>query len=128
MKLELSKIKHDFTKINGSPNWVYNLILQQVIEYRETVAETSNSIESNTAENTNKVHTISLPYNDKKSRSLMTLLNSTLVYVLPDRHVTRFAYTGKKLGSFFSTKGESTLVQTYLLHWGKCCKNVLCNL
>lgn len=78
-----------------------------VIKNRKTVIDTSNSIESNTAENivldnTEKVYIVSLPYKKEKFQNLTKSLNSTLGSVLHHRHVTRFMYTGKKLGSVFS--------------------------
>ena len=37
----------------------------------------------------------------------MKSLNNTLSNILPDRHCTKTVRTGKKLGSFFSTKDET---------------------
>ena len=39
-------------------------------------------------------------------------MNNTLSNVLPDRHVTKIVYTGKKLGSFFSIKDETKKINT----------------
>ena len=77
-----------------------------VIKNRKTVIDTSNSIESNTSENivldnTKKIFIISLPYKKEKFQNLTKSLNSTLGNVLHHRHVTKFMYTGKKLGSAF---------------------------
>ena len=112
LRLELSRIKHDFIKINGYPNWVFNQIHQKVIESREINTKKLNSIEDSTTEaivleNTKKVHIISLPYKGEKGQNIMKLLNNTLSNVLPDRHVTKIVHTGKKLGSFFSIKDET---------------------
>ena len=112
LQLELSRIKHDFIKTNGYPNWVFNQIHQKVIESREISPKKLNSIEdgtteANVVENTKKVHIISLPYKGEKGQNIMKLLNNTLSNVLPDRHVTKIVHTGKKLGSFFSIKGET---------------------
>ena len=109
LRLELSRIKHDFIKINGYPNWVFNQIHQKVIESREISTNKLNSIEDSpaediTLENTKKVHIISLPYKGEKGQNIMKSLNNTLSNVLPDRHVTKIACTGKKLGLFFSIK------------------------
>ena len=71
IRLELSRIKHDFTKINGYPNWVFNQIHQKVIESREISTKKLNSIKDSTTEaialeNTKKVRIISLHYKGEK--------------------------------------------------------------
>ena len=50
LRLELSRIKHDFIKINGYPYWVYNQIHQNVIESREISAKKLNSINDSATE------------------------------------------------------------------------------
>ena len=46
-------------------------------------------------------------------------MSNTLPNVLPDRHVTKIMYTGKKLGSFFSIKDE-TKKQHDLIYYTEC--------
>ena len=89
-------------KTNGYPNWVFNQIHQKIIESREISTKKLNSIED-----TKEVRIISLPYKREKGQNIMKLLNSTLSNVLPDWHVTKIVYTGKKLGSVFSIKNEA---------------------
>ena len=64
LRLEFSRIKHDFIKINGYPYWVFNQIYQNVIKSREISAKKLNSIndsatETIVSENTKKLYTIS---------------------------------------------------------------------
>ena len=48
-------------------------------------------------------------------------MNNTLSNVLPDRHVTKIVYTGKKLGSFFSIKDETKKQHQHdLIYYTEC--------
>ena len=48
-------------------------------------------------------------------------MSNTLSNVLPDRHVTKIMHTGKKLGSFFSTKDETKKQdQLDLIYYTEC--------
>ena len=126
LRLELSRIKHDFIKINGYPYWVFNQIHQNVIESREISAKKLNSIndsatETIVSENTKKLYTISLPYKGKKGQNIIKSMSNTLSNVLPDRHVTKIMYTGKKLGSFFSIKDETKKQHQHdLIYYTEC--------
>ena len=51
----------------------------------------------------------------------MKSLNNSLSNVLPDRHVTKIVYTGKKLGSFFSTKDQKKKQHQHdLIYYTEC--------
>ena len=48
-------------------------------------------------------------------------MSNTLPNVLPDRHVTKTMYTGKKLGSFFSIKDETKRQRQHdLIYYTEC--------
>ena len=71
LRLELSKIKHDFIKTYGYPNWVFNQKRQKLIESREISTKIVNSIEDSTTkvlvlENTKEVNIISSLYKGEK--------------------------------------------------------------
>ena len=134
LRWELSRIKHGFIKTNVHPYWVFNQIHQKVTESREISTQKLNSINDRATEtivlqNTKKLHTTSLPYKEEKGQNIIKSSNNTLSNVLPDRHVTKIVYTGKKLWSFFSIKDETkttTPTWPYLLHevsGSKCSEN-----
>ena len=114
--------------MNGYPRWVFDQIHQKVIEHREVFTEISKNVENNSTEstnnNTNKVHTISLPYKGEKSKKLMKSLNNTLVNVLPEGHTTKIVYSGKKLGSYFNIKDQTKMQhRNDLIYYTECPEN-----
>ena len=54
----------------------------------------------------------------------MKLLNNTLVNVLPQGHITKIVYSGKKLGSYFNIKDETKMRhKNDLIYYTECPEN-----
>ena len=65
------------------------------------------NIEKNTV--TTTTHMLVLPYKAEKGEKLIKPLNKHVKKVLPENHLSRHAYSSKKLRSFFNIKDQTKL-------------------
>ena len=77
------------------------------------------NIDNNTVATT--THMLVLPYKNEKRERLIKSLNKPAKKVLPENHLSRYAYKGKKLGFFFNIKKQTKLEHnndlTYLVKY-----------
>ena len=68
---------------------------------------TETNIDNNTV--TTTTYMLVLPYKGEKGEKLIKLLKKHVKKVFPENHLSRHAYSSKKLGSFFNIKDQKKI-------------------
>ena len=127
---ELKRIERKFIEINGYRKWIVNQLKEECKLLNE---QYHRNIETYTDNNsvTTTTQMLVLPYKGEKGEKLIKLLKKHVKKVFPENHLSRHAYSSKKLGSFFNIKDQTKLEHsndlTYLVKYPEntCSENYL---
>ena len=109
---EISFLKNVFIKMNGYPSRIVHDTIQNVERRMTEETHTPTNAELNTesvipeSSEAEVIPFICLPYKGKLGEQIVSRFRDVLKKALPNNVKPRFAYKGKKLGSFFRLKDK----------------------
>ena len=104
---ELKRIAREFIEVIGDPEWIVNQLKEECkLVNEQDYRNIETNIDNNIVTTTN--HMLVLPYKGEKGEKLI-VIKQACQKVLPENHLSRYAYSSKRLGSFLNIKDQTKL-------------------